>query len=57
MTNPETRQKRELQEAFDAGVCWSATCMHQNKAYPAEQGFNEWLEKSRKDLVIDRTES
>ena len=53
MTNPETLLKRELREAFDAGVCWSTKCIHQDKAYPAEQGFNEWLQEARRDLVVE----
>ena len=53
MTSPETIKKRELREAFDAGICWASVCMHQNNAYPAEQGFDEWLQKARRDLVLE----
>ena len=56
MTNPETIKKLELREAFDAGICWSAMCTLKDDARPAEQGFNEWLEKARMDLVLDRRE-
>ena len=51
MTSPETLKKRELKEAFDAGICFAMTCEQTKEARPAERGFNEWLESARMDLV------
>jgi len=51
MTHPETLVKRELKEAFDAGICFAMMCEFQGVGRPAKQGFDEWLHLSRRDLV------